>query len=266
MPQSVPPWRVLEEPPLQGAPGTMPDPSAAAPRPHVAGTAGSGAGSPIAVPGPSLLVVAALVAAALLLVMAFLLASGSQRGMVEVSAVSADGRPGGSGGPAAGGLRSAVASAHTIVVEVAGAVLRPGLQTLPKGARVGDAIAAAGGYGPRVDAEAVSQDLNLAAVLRDGERVRVPSRDDRPTAPLNVVPPAGAGAGGAAGGRAGGLLNLNRASAAELETLPGIGPATAAKIIAARAEQPFSSPDELVERKLVGSKAFEAIRSLVTVG
>jgi competence protein ComEA len=194
--------------------------------------------------------------AGVLLLAAFLLATQSGRGEIEVRPASAGGSgpPVGSPGPG---------SAGSIVVEVAGAVVRPGLHTLPAGTRVGEAIAAAGGYSPRVDTRAAERDLNLAAPLRDGDRVRVPSRDDPdPTAP-NGTTGGGAGGGEDASAR---LLNVNRATAAELEALPGIGPATAAKIISARAERPFARVDELLERKLVSSKVMEAIRGLVTVG
>jgi competence protein ComEA len=147
--------------------------------------------------------------------------------------------------------------APSVVVEVAGAVVRPGLYTLAGGARVGDAIAAAGGYSPRVDASAATRSLNLAAVLRDGEQVRVPSRDDPDSA-------AGGSSGPPTGGNANSRLNLNRATAAELESLPGIGPATAAKIVGARTERAFATVDDLLQRKLVSAKVLEAIRGLVT--
>lgn len=144
--------------------------------------------------------------------------------------------------------------AATFVVDVAGAVRSPGLYRLAPGSRVGDAVAAAGGYAPTVDAGAVARDLNLAALLSDGQKVVVPDRS---------APGPGQPSGGAASG---GLVDLNRATASELDALPGIGPVTAQKILDARAVQPFSRPEELLERKIVGQATWEKIRDLVTVG
>jgi competence protein ComEA len=146
-----------------------------------------------------------------------------------------------------------------IVVDVAGAVVNPGVYRLRTGSRVGESIELAGGFNARVDAERVASELNLAAVLDDGAQVRVPSRDDSA--------PAGGGPGVSEGeGDGGGLIDLNAASQSELESLPGIGPVTAEKIMASRDEAPFRSIDELRERGLVGEKTFEDIRALVTVG
>jgi competence ComEA-like helix-hairpin-helix protein len=115
-------------------------------------------------------------------------------------------------------------------------------------------------YGPRVDAERAARELNLAAPLSDGDRILVPSRDD-PAA----TDPGGTSEGDGTGGNGGGLVDINTASADELDALPGVGPVTAQKIIDAREEQPFAAVDDLLGRKVVGKSTFEKLRELVTV-
>jgi competence protein ComEA len=146
-------------------------------------------------------------------------------------------------------------AAAQLVVHVSGAVRRPGIVRLPAGSRVADAIDAAGGLGPRVDAGRFDRELNLAAIVADGDHIIVPSRDDPGAA-------AGAGSSPAASGSGGGKIDLNHASAEALDSLPGIGPVTAAKIIAAREERPFTSLDELVSRKVLGQATLAKIRDL----
>lgn len=176
-----------------------------------------------------------------------------------VADAAADTGPGGDGGAPA-------PSPRLLVVEVSGAVARPGVYRLPVGARVGDAIGAAGGYGPRVDVRAADRALNLAAPLADGQKVRVPDRDEA-AGPAPGVSGA-SGASGAPGGGGGGasapaLVDVNTASEQELDALPGVGPATAAKIIAGR---PYASVDELLQKKAVGAATLTKIRALITVG
>jgi competence protein ComEA len=155
-------------------------------------------------------------------------------------------------------------AAPTLIVDIGGAVAEPGVYRLPAGSRVGDAITAAGGYGPRVDARRVGLEINLAAPLKDGEHLIVPSRDDDLAGSDGVN--AAEGASTASGSSAaGGLLNLNTASAGQLDTLPGVGPVTAAKIIAARETAPFASVRDLRDRKLVSQKTFDGLSALVTV-
>jgi competence protein ComEA len=179
----------------------------------------------------------------------------------ELAAASIGASPAASGARPTAGDTGAAAEQDRLVVDVNGAVRRPGVYRLVAGARVSDAITAAGGFGPRVDA-AATQGINLAARLSDGQQIHVPSRDERATPGESA---AAAATGAAAGAAAGGPVNLNTATAAQLEALPAIGPATAAKIIAARAEQPFQSVEELRGRKIVGAATLEKIRGLVTV-
>ncbi|WP_405013363.1 ComEA family DNA-binding protein [Kitasatospora sp. NBC_01539] len=136
--------------------------------------------------------------------------------------------------------------APTVVVDVAGKVEHPGLRTLPTGSRVADALRAAGGALAGTDTDG----LNLARVLSDGEQILV-----------------GAPAGQAvtAPGRAA-LVSLNQATAAQLDTLPGVGPTLAQRILLYRQEHgPFRSIDQLRQVPGIGEKKFSEIRSLLTL-
>lgn len=155
--------------------------------------------------------------------------------------------------------RAAVAAtaepAAQLVVDVQGAVIQPGLHSLVAGSRVGDAIAAAGGYSQQVDIDAAAQRLNLAERLTDGAKIHVPERGQTLPAPSGGVAETLTG---------GGLVDINHASESELDTLPGIGPVTAAKIIAAREHALFARIEELETRDVVGPATFEKIRDLIT--
>ena len=238
MDPTTPPWRVFD------APST----AAGGERP-----ATRGGSSPAAKPRLRLqpVTVASLLGAAVLAVAAIVIALGSLGGIAVDSAGSSPGDP----------SASDLGPSGAIVVDVAGAVARPGIYHLPAGARVADAIAAAGGYGPRVAADRVGAELNLAALVRDGDRILVPSRDG--TAPGASQAPGGPAASGKPGAA---LIDLNDATAEALDSLPGIGPVTADKIIASRAEKPFTSIDELRGRGLVGQKTFDKLKPLITVG
>ncbi len=150
-------------------------------------------------------------------------------------------------------------------IHVAGAVSNPGLVSLPTGSRVQDAIQAAGGLLP----EANAGSLNLAALLQDGDRIVVPAR--LPTAAPQESDP---GSTSAATPPAKSLdvqpevkrININTATLAELDTLPGIGPVTAQSIIAYReAHGPFNSIEEIMDVPGIGPVTFERIKDLITV-
>jgi competence protein ComEA len=196
--------------------------------------------------GGILLVLAAAIGLVLCSLGVVVFAASQQGGQVEVVS-SGDGIPEPSSG----------ASKPMLVVDVTGAVAHPGVYSLPPGSRAADAIASAGGYSADVDPRQVEAQLNLAAKLQDGEVLRVPRRNDDT---------AGAATPSHSADAASGPIDLNSATAEQLDTLPGIGPATAAKILAAREEKPFGSVDDLVTRKVLSAATLAKLRDLVTVG
>jgi competence protein ComEA len=151
---------------------------------------------------------------------------------------------------------------RVIVVDVQGAVVEPGVRQLPAGSRVADAIAAAGGYASDADLAGASGTINLAQAMVDGEQIRVPRIGESQVAgggPESSAAPA-------AGGGSGGLVDLNTATPEELEALPGIGPVTVQKIVAARQEQPFASLDDAVQRGVINRGQLEDIQGVATAG
>ncbi len=164
---------------------------------------------------------------------------------------------------------SAASVPSLIVVDVAGSVVRPGLVELAGGARIGDAIAAAGGYASDADLQAAAS-INLARILSDGEQVRVPRIGESALAGASTSPTSGGDAAGGSpggdGGGGGGLVDLNSATPEQLEALPGIGAVTVQKIVAARQERPFASLDDAVQRGVIHRGQLEDIRELATAG
>lgn len=142
----------------------------------------------------------------------------------------------------------APAGGSAIFVHILGAVARPGLYELRDGDRAVDAVAAAGGFLETAD----QAQLNLARLVVDGEQIVVPVVGETPVAPPGTT--------------AGGLVNINTADAATLDTLPRVGPAMAARIIEWRETNgPFASIDDLTSVTGIGEKTFEGLRDLVTV-
>lgn len=141
-----------------------------------------------------------------------------------------------------------------VCVHVSGCVTSPGLCYLDEGSRVADAVEAAGGFADDAQPDA----LNLARVLVDGEQIVVPSKEEAASVP--------AGSNGTAAGVVSGKVNINTADAEQLETLDGVGEATAEKIIASREEDgPFASPEDIMRVSGIGEKKYEAMKDDICV-
>ncbi len=142
-----------------------------------------------------------------------------------------------------------------VIVYITGAVPRPGVYALPKDARIQDAISAAGGF----LAEADKSQINLAAVLEDGQKLDIPYIEG--ASPILGTPVPSVAAATTE------LVNINTASVDELDTLPGIGPTTAQKIIDYReANGPFLKIEEIVNVPGIGPGTYERLKSMITVG
>jgi len=133
-----------------------------------------------------------------------------------------------------------------IVVHVDGAVARPGVYELSSDSRVSDAVSASGGLSDSADMTRI----NLAAKVTDGQKVYIPK----------IGEGVGVGEAGVEGVQS--LININTATESQLDTLPGVGPVTAQKIIASR---PYAAPEELLTKKIVGQSTYGKIKDLVTV-
>lgn len=130
-----------------------------------------------------------------------------------------------------------------ITVEAAGEVIKPGVYEMAIDSRVNDLLIIAGGLSVEADREWVSKNINLAQKLSDGVKIFVPSKNEMGSAKLEKI-------------------NVNTASEAELDTLWGVGEATAKKIIESR---PYQKPEELLQKKIVKSNVWEAIKDKISV-
>ncbi|MFL6175980.1 MAG: helix-hairpin-helix domain-containing protein [Ornithinibacter sp.] len=185
---------------------------------------------------------------------------------VGVSSSAGSGYPGATPAASAGAAAQAApvqpsAPQGVVVVHVVGRVKHPGVRRLPVGSRVTDAVEAAGGVATKADLSA----LNLARVLVDGEQVRVPAVGE----PVARAPTAGAGSatsGGAGSGSSGAPVSINTADLAGLDSLPGVGPVLAQRILDWRSSHGrFTSIDELGEVSGIGEKLLAQLTPLVTL-
>lgn len=148
------------------------------------------------------------------------------------------------------------ASTKKIVIDVEGAVEKPGIYTLASESREQDAITAAGGLSPKADNASIAKEMNMAAKLSDGMKLYVPFVGDT-------------SAGSVQGsqdlmvqGAATGSISVNSANESQLDSLPGVGSVTATKIIQNR---PYASLDELVSKKAVSKSTFDKIKDLISL-
>jgi competence protein ComEA len=138
-------------------------------------------------------------------------------------------------------------SSATVTVDVSGEVVNPGVYTLASNLRVDDALASAGGMTTKSNTNWIASNLNRAEHLRDGMKIYIPAIAENEANTVNNI-------------TANDKINLNIATTSELEELPGIGPATAQKIISNR---PYTTVEELKSKKIIGAKVFDQIKDSV---
>jgi competence protein ComEA len=154
------------------------------------------------------------------------------------------------------GVKGASDKKTAVFIDIEGAVKRPGVYELENDRRLKDVVIKAGGLAKDVNMTYVSKSLNMAAKIQDGMKIYIPFQGENtaalqtPAAPVTSVDTVS------------GLININTASESELDKLPGVGPATAAKIASFR---PYASFDELVNKKAVGAAVFSKIKDKISL-
>lgn len=149
---------------------------------------------------------------------------------------------------------SLVQAQKLISVDVSGAVVKPGVYQLKEGSRIEEAIQQAGGFAEKANQEYISKYLNLAQKLVDGSKVYIPLSGEQ-TVQANTQAVAGVNGNSA-------KVNINTASQAKLEVLPGIGPVSATKIIEGR---PYQQTEELLSKKVIGKSVYDKIKDSLVV-
>lgn len=134
-----------------------------------------------------------------------------------------------------------------ILVDVSGAVIKPGVYEIASDSRIKDAVQKAGGFAQKADKVYISKSINLAQKITDGEKIYIPFVGEETSVVL---------------GSSTGKINLNKATESELDTLSGVGKVTAQKIIKAR---PFTSVEQLLEKKVVSNSVFEKIKDNISL-
>lgn len=152
---------------------------------------------------------------------------------------------------------SAVISTESIKAEIAGAVIKPGVYSFPSNGRIQDLLVISGGLSEEADRNWVAKHINLAARIIDGSKVYIPTKSETDTTSQNNT-----AIEGVSNVLSNNIVNINTASKAELDTLPGVGEITAEKIISNR---PYQNINELLSKKAVGQSVFNKIKDQITV-
>jgi len=149
--------------------------------------------------------------------------------------------------------KSSTKADELLVVDISGAVKNPGVYNVDSDSRVNDVIKQAGGFRKEADQEWVAKNLNLAAKLSDGQKIYIPKTGEIGQVNSSINPQET---------NISSKVNINSATEAELDSLPGIGTVRAAKIIENR---PYSKPEDLLNKKVLGEATFEKIKDQITV-
>ena len=151
-------------------------------------------------------------------------------------------------------------SENLIFVDVEGAVLKPGVYKLPADARIKDALISSGGLNKSADVSWVYKNLNLALKLNDGAKIYIPKIGEIVSSVNNAS--IGQSVGLESSQMTSGLTNINSATSDQLDTLPGVGPVTADKIIKGR---PYQSVNDLLDKKIVSQRVYDQIKALISL-
>lgn len=181
-----------------------------------------------------------------------LIASFSGSGANYLTKQNSDGIIFTSGSDSTAGVKSAETK-REITVDIAGGVMTPGVYKLPEGSRMDDALMIAGGMSADADRELIARQLNLAAKLADGSKVYIPRAGESTTSSTGTTSTTSLSVSG--------LINVNSASLSDLDTLSGIGPVTAQKIIDNR---PYQTIEDLLNKKAVTNSVFEKIKEKIS--
>ncbi len=148
---------------------------------------------------------------------------------------------------------SLVSNQKQITIDVSGAVINPGVYKLKEGARIEEAVALAGGFKEDSNKEYISKYLNMAQTISDGSKLYIPFEGEQSSVPQT---------GTVAGAKVSAKVNINTATQAELEALPGIGPVTASRIIS---DRQYQTVEDLLNKKILGKAVFDKIKDQLVV-